>query len=71
MAVLRQQTDESNLEMVNMLTRHMGTIFNPLMQNTTQTNQQLEAHMMQIVDLFCVPQVPIRQLCREWMVENQ
>lgn len=30
LAVIRQQMDKSNHEMVNMLTQHMGAIFNPL-----------------------------------------
>lgn len=34
-AVLRQQMDESNHDMVHMLAQHMGTIFNPLIQNNT------------------------------------
>lgn len=36
--------------MVNTLTHHMDTIFNPLIQNTTQTNQQLTTKMAHIVD---------------------
>lgn len=42
-AVIRQQMDESNHEMVQMLANQIGTIFNPLIQNTTQTNQQMAA----------------------------
>lgn len=30
---MRQQMDESNHDMVNLLTRQMGIIFNPLIQN--------------------------------------
>lgn len=37
--LLRQQMDESNHDMVHMLAQHMGMISNPLIQNTTQTNQ--------------------------------
>lgn len=44
-AVLRWQMDESNHEMVHMLSQKMGTIFNPLIQNTTQTNQHMVAQM--------------------------
>lgn len=69
-AVLRQQTDESNHEIVHILAQKIGIIFNPLIQNTTQRNQQMAAQMTRIVDLFGVPQAP-RQLRREWVVENQ
>lgn len=31
---MRQQMDESNHDMINTLTQQMGTIFNPLIQNT-------------------------------------
>ena len=33
--VIRQQMDESNHDMVQMLTQQMGVVFNPLIQNTT------------------------------------
>lgn len=38
-AVFRQQMDESNHKMVQMLAQPMGTIFNLLIQDATQTNQ--------------------------------
>lgn len=53
-----------------MLAQQMGTIFNPLIQNTTQTNQQMAAQMTRIAYFFGVPQAP-RQLQREQVVENQ
>lgn len=56
--VLRQQMNESNHEMVQMLAQTMGTIFNPLIQNTTQSNQQMAAQVTHIVDFFGVPQPP-------------
>ena len=62
--------DESNHDMVQMLAQTMGTIFNPLIQNTTQSNQQLAAQMTRIADFFGVPQPP-RQPQREWIRENQ
>lgn len=37
--------DESNHDMVNMLTQQIGTVFNPLIQNTNHSYQQL-AHQM-------------------------
>lgn len=57
-AVIRQQMDESNHEMVQMLANQMNTIFNPLIQNTTQTNQQMTTQMTRIADFFGVPQPP-------------
>jgi len=54
--VIRQQMDESNHDMVQMLTQQMGAVFNPLIQNTTQTNQVLAAQMTRIADFFGVPQ---------------
>lgn len=62
--------DKNNHEMVYMLAQQMGTTFNPLIQNTTQTKQQMAAQMTQISNFFGVPQAP-RQLRRERVVENQ
>ncbi|XP_057443909.1 uncharacterized protein LOC130736074 [Lotus japonicus] len=42
---IRQQFDDSQHEMVNMLSRQMGEIFNPLIQNTNANNQEL-VHQM-------------------------
>lgn len=58
MQQLRKQMDESNHEMVHMLAQQMGTIFNTLIQNTTQTNQQMATQMTRIAYLFKVPQAP-------------
>jgi hypothetical protein len=38
-AVLRQQMDDSNHELVNMLTNQMGTVFNPVIQESAETNR--------------------------------
>ncbi|XP_050896814.1 uncharacterized protein LOC127103605 [Lathyrus oleraceus] len=38
---LRQQMDDSNHELVNMLTNQMGTIFNPVIQESAETNRQV------------------------------
>lgn len=40
--VMRQQMDERNHEIVHMLTQQMGTILRPLIQDSTQSYQQLE-----------------------------
>ena len=39
-AVLRQQMDDSNHELVNMLTNQMGNVFNPIVQESAETNRQ-------------------------------
>ena len=39
----------------------MGAVFNPLIQNTTQTNQLLAAQMTRIADFFGVPQTRHRE----------
>lgn len=50
--------DGSNHEMVQMLSQTMGTIFSPLIENTTQANQQMVAQMTCITKFFGVPQPP-------------
>jgi len=45
MMLFRQQIDESNHEMVNLLTQQIGTEFNPLVQNTNQGYQALATQM--------------------------
>jgi hypothetical protein len=52
MNVLRQQMDESNHEMVNLLTLQIGTIFNPLIRETNRSYQALTTQMGRIADLF-------------------
>ncbi|WJX45972.1 hypothetical protein P8452_32814 [Trifolium repens] len=59
---LRQQMDESNHDMVNMLTQQIGTVFNPLIQNTNQSYQLLANQMGRIADFFGAPQVPNQQV---------
>ncbi|WJX24020.1 hypothetical protein P8452_13183 [Trifolium repens] len=59
---LRQQMDESNHDMVNMLTQQIGTVFNPLIQNTNQSYQLLANQMGRIADFFGAPQAPNQQV---------
>jgi len=49
---LRQQMDERNHDMVNMLTQQIDTIFNPLNQNTNQSYQTLATQMGRISNFF-------------------
>ncbi|WJX18504.1 hypothetical protein P8452_08296 [Trifolium repens] len=52
---LRQQMDESNHDMVNLLTQQIGTVFNPLIQNTNDSYQMLAYQMGRIADFFGTP----------------
>jgi len=52
MNLLRQQMDESNHEMVNLLTQKIGTVFNPLIRDTNRSYQALTTLMGRIADLF-------------------
>ncbi|KAK2422326.1 hypothetical protein QL285_032868 [Trifolium repens] len=52
---LRQQMDESNHDMVNLLTQQIGTVFNPMIQNTNDSFQMLVYQMSQIADFFGTP----------------
>lgn len=54
---MRKQVDESYHKIFNMLTQHIGTVFNPLIQNTNQSYKLLENQMGQIVDFCGAPQV--------------
>jgi hypothetical protein len=55
---LRQQMDESDNDMVNMLTQQIGTVFNPLIQNTNQTYHLFATQMGRMADFFGAPHVP-------------
>ena len=57
MNLLRQQMDESNHEMVNLLTQQIGTVFNPLIRDTNRSYQALTTQMGRITDFFAPPQL--------------
>jgi hypothetical protein len=62
---IRQQMDDSNHEMVNMLTQQLGTVINPLIQNTNDSYQMLTNQMSRMADFFGAPpiqQQPIRPI---------
>lgn len=59
--VVRQQMDESNHEMVHMLTQQMVTILRPLIQDSIQSYQQLATQMTRIGDFFGAPRAQVRQ----------
>lgn len=56
MMSLRQQMDESNHEMVNLLTQQIGIVFNPLIQNVNQSYQALAIQIGRIADFFAALQ---------------
>lgn len=59
---MRQQMNESNHEMVKMLTHQTVTMFNPLIQKTNHSYQQLTQQMGRIADFFSALQVHVQQM---------
>jgi len=55
LVALRQQMEDSNHEMVNMLTQKIGTVFNPLIRDTHNSYLALSDQMERIVDFFGAP----------------
>ena len=62
MMLFRQQMDETNHEMVNLLTPQSGTVFNPLIQNMNQGYQALATQMGRIADFFAPPQTVYQRI---------
>jgi hypothetical protein len=60
MNLFRQQMDESNHEMVNLLTQKIGTVFNPLIRDTNRSYQDSTTQMGRIADFFA-PSEPVYQ----------
>src|ERR1044072_9491173 len=60
--VLRQSMDESNHDIVNTLTRQIGDVFNPLINNTKNTYQLLAQQMGRIAEFFGTPPPPNRTI---------
>lgn len=52
MMAMRQQMNESNLELVNTSTQQMGTIFSPLISNINQTYKLFANQMGRIIDFL-------------------
>jgi hypothetical protein len=65
MASLRQQMDESNHEMVNMLTTQIDTVFNPLIQNTNESYLMTGISMVFLVVLLVVKRPTQTQIRRK------
>jgi len=68
MSLLRQQIDESNHEMVKLLTQHIGGTFNPLIRDTNRSYQALTTQMRRITYFFAPPQPVYQQILK---VQNQ
>jgi hypothetical protein len=62
MMLFRQQMDESNHEMVNLLTQQIGTVFNPLIQTTNQGYQALATQIGRIAYFFTPSQTVYQQI---------
>jgi len=68
MNLLRQQMDESNHEMVNLLNQQIGTLFNPLIRDTNWSYQALTTQIGRIADFIAPPQL-VYQLVTQ--IQNQ
>ena len=66
--VLRQQMDESNHEMVNLLTQQIGTVLSLLIRDMNRSYKTLTTQMGRIADFFDPPQ-PVYQ--PDQHVQNQ
>jgi hypothetical protein len=64
-AVLRQQMDDSNHELVNMLTNQMGTVFNPLIQESAETNRQVANQLTRLCNFLGAPTRQMAQVVRQ------
>ncbi|XP_050920352.1 uncharacterized protein LOC127137987 [Lathyrus oleraceus] len=58
---MRHQMDESNLEMVHMLTHQLDTILRPLIQDSTQSYQQLATQVTIIRNFLGASRAQVRQ----------
>jgi hypothetical protein len=47
--------DDSNHEMMNMMTHQMATVFNPVIENSTATYHALATQMGRLADVLGVP----------------
>jgi len=70
MNLLRQQMDESNHEMVNLLTQQIGTVFNPLIRDANRSYQALTTQMGRIADFFA-PHNRFINLLHDYNIDNR
>jgi len=59
--MLRQQMEETNLEMVNLVTQQLGTVINPLIRDTNNNYQALSLQMERIANFWVLPQREVYQ----------
>ncbi|XP_050896382.1 uncharacterized protein LOC127103145 [Lathyrus oleraceus] len=64
-AVLRQQMDDSNHELVNMLTNQMGTVFNLVIQESVETNRQVANQLTRLCNFLGAPARQMAQVVRK------
>jgi len=62
MSLLRRQMNESNHEMVNLLTQQIGIVFNPLIRDINRRYQALTTQMGRITNFFAPPQPVYQQI---------
>ncbi|XP_050918790.1 uncharacterized protein LOC127136249 [Lathyrus oleraceus] len=64
-AALRQQMDGSNHELVNMLTNQMGIVFNPVIQESAETNRQVANQLTRLCNFLGAPTLQMAQVVRK------
>jgi len=70
---LRQQMEETNHEMVNLVTQQIGGVINPLIQDMNKSYQALSVQMERMADFFGAPaarNTPVSQNLNAGSVEN-
>ncbi|XP_050919432.1 uncharacterized protein LOC127136974 [Lathyrus oleraceus] len=56
--------DDSNHELVNMLTNQMGTVFNPVIQESAETNRQVANQLTRLCNFLGAPARQMAQVVR-------
>ncbi|XP_050893866.1 uncharacterized protein LOC127100657 [Lathyrus oleraceus] len=64
-AVLRQQMDYSNHQLVNMLTNQMGTVFNPVIHESAKTNRQVANQLTRLCNFLGAPTRQMAKVVRK------
>ncbi|XP_050919231.1 uncharacterized protein LOC127136750 [Lathyrus oleraceus] len=64
-AALRQQMDDNNHELVNMLTNQMGTVFNPVIHESAETNRQMANQLTRLCNFLGAPARQTTQVVRQ------
>ncbi|XP_050890427.1 uncharacterized protein LOC127095840 [Lathyrus oleraceus] len=64
-SVLKKKMDDSNHELVNMLTNQMGTIFNPVIHESAETNRQVANQLTRLCNFLGAPVRQMAQVVRQ------